>query len=170
QHLPPRQRATLILRDVLSWSAAEVAELLQTTVASVNSALQRARAALPASAGSPYGEVDEELLRRYVAAFERHDVEELVSLLHEDATSSMPPFGWWLRGRADVAAVLRASDAPCDRARLVRAAPGVYGQYLDGRAMALVVFETGGGLVTDVCTFLEPALFRLFGLPMKEET
>ncbi|WP_214320831.1 RNA polymerase subunit sigma-70 [Nonomuraea sediminis] len=168
QHLPPRQRATLILRDVLRWSAAEVAGLLGTSLASVNSALQRARASMPA-AGLPYQEVDEELLGRYVDAFERHDVELLVSLLHEDATMTMPPFGWWLDGRAAIAAVVRVADAPCDGSRLVRVGAGMYGQYVGGRAFALVALETGGGLVTGSTTYLDPDLFRLFGLPMSFE-
>nr|BFE82110.1 hypothetical protein GCM10020093_047110 [Planobispora longispora] len=105
QHLPPRQRAVLILRDVLAWKAEEVAHLLETTVASVTSALQRARATLRAIdtvPGEPFRPSDpaqRELLARYCAAFERHDVAALVALLHEDATMSMPPFAWWLRGR-----------------------------------------------------------------------
>ncbi|MFI6596358.1 RNA polymerase subunit sigma-70 [Nonomuraea sp. NPDC050536] len=168
QHLPPRQRATLLLRDVLGWSAAEVAGLLESSVASVNSALQRARASMPA-AGLPYQEVDEELLGRYVDAFERHDVELLVSLLHEDATMTMPPFGWWLDGRGAIAAVLRVADAPCGGARLVRAGVGMYGQYVDGRAFGLLALETAGGLVTGSTTYLDPELFRLFGLPMSFE-
>ena len=108
QHLPPRQRAVLILREVLRWKATEVAELLDTSVASVNSALQRARATLEASDISPtdpapsLDAADRELLARYVEAFERYDMEELTSLLHEDATQSMPPYELWLRGRDDI--------------------------------------------------------------------
>jgi RNA polymerase sigma-70 factor (ECF subfamily) len=110
QRLAPRQRAVLILRDVLKWSAAETATLLGTTVTSINSTLQRARAKLPAtSPPPPSGAVDEELLARYVSAFERHDVAALVSLLHEDATMSMPPFTWWLRGRESIRTVLLAA-------------------------------------------------------------
>ncbi|SEG99510.1 RNA polymerase sigma-70 factor, ECF subfamily [Nonomuraea solani] len=171
QHLPPRQRAVLILRDVLRWSAAETATLLATTVASVNSALQRARAALPATAPLD-AEVDEALLTRYVTAFERYDVDTLVSLLREDATSSMSPFTWWLRGRAAVHAVLLASDAPCAGSRLVPVRANgcpAFGQYLNGEPFALVVMEVAGGLIAGQTTYLDPGLFPLFGLPMSFE-
>ncbi|WP_342748527.1 RNA polymerase subunit sigma-70 [Nonomuraea indica] len=175
QHLPPRQRAVLILRDVLRWSAAEVAPLLGCSVAAVNSALQRARAALPvpvpASApAEPDEGPDEELLARYVAAFERYDVETLVSLLREDATMSMPPFTWWLRGRADIRAVLLGSGAPCAGSRLVPAGrangAAAFGQYLKGEPFALVVIETRRALVSAVTTHLGDRLFPMFGLPM----
>src|SRR4051794_28251004 len=108
QHLPPRQRAVLILCEVLRWQATEVAELLDSSVASVNSALQRARATLAAGNVSatdpspPLEEADQALLARYVEAFERYDIEALTSLIHEDATQSMPPFDLWLRGREDI--------------------------------------------------------------------
>ena len=107
QHLPPRQRAVLILCEVLRWKAAEVAELLDTSVASVNSALQRARATLATAADlgerrPTLDEADRELLARYVEAFERYDMDALTSLIHEDATQSMPPFDLWLRGRDDI--------------------------------------------------------------------
>ena len=109
QQLPPRQRAVLILCEVLRWKAAEVAELLETSVASVNSALQRARATLEASdadavdAPSPSVDAaDAELLQRYVDAFERYDMDALTALIHEDATQSMPPFDLWLAGRDDI--------------------------------------------------------------------
>ncbi|WP_219471617.1 RNA polymerase subunit sigma-70 [Nonomuraea rhizosphaerae] len=174
QHLPPRQRAVLILRDVLRWSAAEVAELLEGSVASVNSALQRARAALPAAAQPQPDEVDEALLERYVDAFERYDVDGLVALLHEDATSSMPPFVWWLSGRDAIEATLRgaamAGEVYCQGSRLVRAGTvggcPAFGQYLRGEAFALVVVEVRGGRITGDTTYLEPRLFPLFGLPM----
>ncbi|WP_237104876.1 RNA polymerase subunit sigma-70 [Nonomuraea sp. MG754425] len=170
-HLPPRQRAVLILRDVLRWSAAETAALLATTVTSVNSALQRARTRLPAVAPLD-AEVDPELLARYVTAFERYDVDALVSLLHEDATSSMPPFAWWLRGRADIRAVLLASGAPCAGSRLVPVRANgcpAFGQYLAGEPFALVVLEVSGGLIAGQSTYLDPGLFPLFGLPMSFE-
>src|SRR5580765_1233784 len=105
QHLPPRQRAVLILCEVLRWKAGEVAELLETSTASVNSALQRARATLEASdlditeAPAKVDEANEELLARYVAAFEAYDMEALTALIHEDATQSMPPYDLWLTGR-----------------------------------------------------------------------
>ena len=108
QHLPPRQRAVLILCEVLRWQASEVAELLETSVASVNSALQRARATLderepsPTDADPAMDDEQRELLARYVQAFERYDIEALTSLIHEDATQSMPPFDLWLRGRDDI--------------------------------------------------------------------
>src|SRR5438552_13170269 len=105
QHLPPRQRAVLILCEVLRWKASEVAELLETSVASVNSALQRARATLETSdvgaERAPLDDADRELLSRYVAAFEAYDIEALTSLIHEDATQSMPPYDLWLSGRHD---------------------------------------------------------------------
>src|SRR5213078_663786 len=107
QHLPPRQRAVLILCEVLRWKASEVAELLETSVPSVNSALQRARATLdsasvtPADRLSELDEADRELLARYVAAFERYDIDALTALIQEDATQSMPPFDMWLTGRED---------------------------------------------------------------------
>ncbi|MFG1711135.1 sigma-70 family RNA polymerase sigma factor [Nonomuraea sp. M3C6] len=167
QHLPPRQRAVLILRDVLKWTAAETATLLSTTVTSINSTLQRARARLPLI-GSPAGEVDEDLLTRYVSAFERYDVATLVSLLHEDATMSMPPFTWWLRGREHIRAVLLASDAPCAGSRLLPTRANgspAFAQYLHGEPFALVVIE-GDGLITGVTTYLDPGLFPFFDLPM----
>jgi len=106
QHLPPRQRAVLILCEVLRWKASEVAELLETSVASVNSALQRARATLEASDvnadRAPLDDADRELLTRYVKAFEAYDIEALTSLIHEDATQSMPPYDLWLSGRDDI--------------------------------------------------------------------
>ncbi|HEY6030633.1 MAG TPA: RNA polymerase subunit sigma-70, partial [Gaiellaceae bacterium] len=108
QHLPPRQRAVLILCEVLRWQATEVAELLDTSVASVNSALQRARATLAANdvsaadTTSELGEEERALLDRYVEAFERYDIDALTALIQEDATQSMPPFDMWLHGRDDI--------------------------------------------------------------------
>ena len=106
QHLPARQRAALILCEVLRWQATEVAELLETTVAAVNSALQRARAtlaSLPAEERSTEVGTDQaELLARYVDAFERYDIEAFVALLHEDAVQSMPPFAMWLQGARNI--------------------------------------------------------------------
>src|ERR1700745_1584332 len=105
QHLPARQRAVLILCEVLRWKASEIAELLETSVASVNSALQRARATIEAhdmTVSEPLEQVDRELLDRYVAAFENYDIDALTALIQEDATQSMPPFDLWLRGRDDI--------------------------------------------------------------------
>ena len=183
QRLPPRQRAVLILRDVLCWQAAEVAALLDTTVASVTSALQRARAtlgAMPAVAPDPMTDDEQRrLVDRYCDAFERYDVEALVALLHEDAISSMPPFVWWLRGRDDIRSSLSASDGFCAGARLVRTVANgspAFGQYLpigpDGQyqSFALVVLTLSGGLVAEETTYLDAErLFALFGLPSGDE-
>ena len=125
QHLPPKQRAVLILCEVLRWQASEAAELLETSVASVNSALQRARATLEASdltAGEPAAPEDEaqrELLARYVEAFEQYDMEALTSLIHEDATQSMPPFDLWLRGREDILTWWVGPGAACRGSRVL---------------------------------------------------
>jgi RNA polymerase sigma-70 factor (ECF subfamily) len=176
QHLPPRQRAVLILRDVLCWKADEVAQLLGVTVAAVTSALQRARTTLRAKDIPPV-EPDpsqQDLLVRYVDAFERYDVETLVALLHEDAIMTMPPFTWWLRGRADIRSALLASDGTCHGARLVPTVANgepAFGQYLPGpdgtfTPFALVTMSTSAGLITETSTFLDARrLFTLFGLP-----
>ncbi len=125
QHLPPRQRAVLILREVLRLKAEEVAELLGSTVASVNSALQRARSTLAATdlddtaAIDPMDDAHRELLDRYVDAFERYDMESLTSLLHEDATMSMPPYELWLRGHADIRGWMLGTGMHCRGSRLV---------------------------------------------------
>ncbi|MEU4331281.1 sigma-70 family RNA polymerase sigma factor [Nonomuraea dietziae] len=185
QHLPPRQRAVLILRDVLCWKADEVARLLDSSVASVTSALQRARATLrtvPVAPAEPYRPMDEEqrrLLARYCDAFERYDVESLVSLLHEDATTSMPPFPWWRRGRAEIREMLLAAGRPCEGARLLPTVANgspAFAQYLPtgpyGRhePFALVVLSLSDGLITELTTYLDVGrLFPLFGLPSGEE-
>src|SRR4029450_1227681 len=125
QHLPPRQRAVLILREVLCWKAAEVAELLGSTVVAVNSALQRARSTLAGRGVSsaarlrPMAAPQQDLVARSAAAFERYDVEALVALLHEDATMSMPPLGWWLRGRAQIRQPLLGWGLASEGSRLV---------------------------------------------------
>lgn len=185
QHLPPRQRAVLILREVLAWKAAETAELLDTTVASVNSALQRARATLAAvgvgsSADASAQEMDEErqaLLDRYVDAFERYDLDALTSLLHEDATLSMPPFPMWLRGHEDIRAWLLGPGIGCRGSRLLpvsaNGCPG-FAQYRPGgpdgghRAWALQVLEISDGRITGLNSFLDvERLCPLFGLPLE---
>ncbi|MGW4112713.1 sigma-70 family RNA polymerase sigma factor [Actinosynnema sp. NPDC004786] len=174
QHLPPRQRAVLILRDVLCWRASEVAALLSTTVASVNSALQRARATLADRRPAPPQPFDAGLLERYTTAFERHDVATLVALLHEDATMTMPPYTWWLRGRDAIAAALAYPGSGCETARLLptQANGGpAFGQYRPGddgvlRPFALVLVEFSGERMTGSTTFLGDRLFPLFGLPM----
>jgi len=185
QHLPPRQRAVLILRDVLRWSAAEVGDLLDTTTASVNSALQRARATLdamdPASTdpAEPMDDAKQALLARYVDAFERYDMEALTALLHEDATQSMPPYRLWLRGRGDILRWWVGPGAGCRGSRLVpSAANGVptFGQYRPsgpgGRhePWALQVLEVEDGRLVELTFFLDTArLFPLFGLPPRLE-
>jgi RNA polymerase sigma-70 factor (ECF subfamily) len=181
QHLPARQRAVLILREVLRWKASEVAELLETSVASVNSALQRARAGLDAADLRPTGstgsiDADQEaLVDRYVEAFEAYDIDSLVSLLHDDAIMSMPPICLWLRGPADVGRWMLGIGAACRGSRLVPAGTAngapAFGQYkVDPEGgfypWGLVVLENSGGLVTGLNTFLDvDRLFPVFGLP-----
>jgi RNA polymerase sigma-70 factor, ECF subfamily len=185
QHLPPRQRAVLILREVLSWKATEVAELLDTTVASVNSALQRARSALATidlaatGPGQPLDEAQRSLLARYVDAFERYDMESLTALLHEDATQSMPPYELWLRGRADILAFWVGPGHGCRGSRLIATVANgkpAFGQYKPGgpggsfEAWALQVVDISGGRVVELTFFLDTAtLFPLFGLPLRLE-
>jgi RNA polymerase sigma-70 factor (ECF subfamily) len=177
QHLPPRQRAVLILCEVLKWQAGEAAELLDTSTASVNSALQRARATLAAAnveeVDTP--DVDAELLERYVAAFEAYDIEKLTDLLREDAIQSMPPFDLWLSGRDDIFTWWFGPGIECKGSRVipVQAANGspAFGQYKIDPAggyapWALQVLETSGGRIAELTFFLDTArLFPLFGLP-----
>ena len=182
QHLPPRQRAVLILREVLGFRAAEVAEQLDTTVASVNSALQRARAALDArdepagELADPRDDAQRELLERYLAAFEAYDIAALTELLHDDAVQSMPPYPLWLRGRDQVLGWWTGPGAECRGSRVVPApsANGLpaFGQYRPsgpgGRhePWALQVLEIDGGRIAGFTAFLDTAtLFPLFGLP-----
>jgi RNA polymerase sigma-70 factor (ECF subfamily) len=179
QHLPPRQRAVLILCEVLRWQASEVAELLDTSVASVNSALQRARATLAETdAAETTDELDDEgraLLDRYVGAFERYDIEALTSLIREDATQSMPPYDLWLRGRDDIFAWWVGPGIGCKGSRVIPAgfANGspAFGQYKpspDGgyEPWALQVLELSGGRIAEFTFFLDTdTLFPLFGLP-----
>ncbi|MGD9573451.1 MAG: sigma-70 family RNA polymerase sigma factor [Thermoleophilia bacterium] len=180
QHLPPRQRAVLILREVLHWSAAETADLLDTSVASVNSALQRARATLAdrdldqSAPSRPDDAARRELLDRYVDAFQRYDMDALRDLIHEDATQSMPPYDLWLRGRDTVFAWWVGPGAACRDSRLVPApANGMpaWGQYKpqpDGTYLpwALQVAQVDGPRIGDLTFFLDTErLFPLFGLP-----
>jgi len=184
QQLPPRQRAVLILREVLRWSAAEVAELLETSVASVNSALQRARATLEAAGGDPLhqalelDEADSALLERYVEAFERYDMEALTSLIHEDATQSMPPYDLWLRGCDDILHWWFGPGKTCRNSHVVPTLPAngapAFGQYRpvpDGEGYepwALQVIEISGGRIVELTFFLDTKrLFPLFGLPLE---
>jgi len=181
QHLPPRQRAALILCEVLRWQASEAAELLDTSVASVNSALQRARATLAetdVSAAPPeLDDADRELLERYVKAFERYDIEALTALIHEDATQSMPPYDLWLAGRDDIFTWWLGPGIGCSGSRVLPApfANGspAYGQYKPSETgsgfdpWALQVLELSGGRIVELTFFLDvERLFPLFGLPL----
>jgi RNA polymerase sigma-70 factor, ECF subfamily len=184
QQLPPRQRAVLILCEVLRWKASEVAELLETSIASVNSALQRARATLEASDVSPsttspsVEAADAELLQRYVDAFERYDMDTLTAVIHEDATQSMPPYDLWLAGRDDILGWWIGPGITCENSRLVpvesaNAAPA-FGQYrpkLDGdgyEPWALQVLEIENGRIVELTFFLDTErLFPRFGLPLE---
>ncbi len=185
QHLPPRQRAALILCEVLHWKAAEVAELLETSVPAVNSALQRARATLDATptlddtAHGDLSERDSALLRRYVDAFERYDMDALTSLIHEDATQSMPPYELWLHGRENIFAWWVGRGAGCRGSRVfaTQAANGspAFAQYKpreDGgegyEPWALQVLEVDDGKIVELTFFLATdTLFPLFGVPLQ---
>jgi len=184
QHLPPKQRAVLILCEVLRWKASEVAELLETSVASVNSALQRARATLEASnvtastTAPSVDEADAELLARYVAAFERYDMDALTALIHEDATQSMPPYDLWLHGRDDILSWWVGPGGGCRGSRVIRtmAANGApaFGQYKPSEAgegyepWALQVLEIEDGRIVELTFFLDTErVFPLFGLPLE---
>ncbi|WP_254920838.1 sigma-70 family RNA polymerase sigma factor [Blastococcus mobilis] len=181
QHLPPRQRAVLILREVLRWKADEVAQLLDSTVASVNSALQRARATLAAAGGvldpRPLDPDDQDLLDRYVEAFERYDIDAFVRLLHEDATQHMPPFEMWLRGASDIGAWMVGPGSACRDSVLIRVdANGspAFAQYKpsqDGGRLpwALHELEVSGGRIAHITSFLDldNGLFRQLGLPAR---
>jgi RNA polymerase sigma-70 factor (ECF subfamily) len=180
QHLPPRQRAVLILCEVLRWQASEVAELLETSVASVNSALQRARATLSTAdlraAQTPLDEADSALLDRYVEAFERYDMEALTELIREDATQSMPPFDLWLTGRADIFTWWLGPGIGCKGSRVIPASAAngapAFGQYKPSETgsgfdpWALQVVEIEDGRIVELTFFLDTdTVFPLFGLP-----
>jgi len=182
QHLPPRQRAALILCEVLRWKAKEVADLLGMSVASVNSALQRARSTLEASgvsaehAAPPLDTARQELLARYVRAFESYDLSALTTLIKEDARQSMPPYDLWLSGRADILAWWFGPGIGCRGSRLVptvgangRVAFGQYKPSATGSGhdpWALMVLELGQNQIEELTFFLDTqALFPLFGLP-----
>lgn len=180
QHLPPRQRAVLILREVLQWQASEVAELLETTVASVNSALQRARATLAArhvdvtDAPEPLDDEQRALLARYVDAFERYDMDSLTALLHEDAVWNMPPYALWLQTHPDIRRWCLGPGIGCQGSRLIpTVANGLpaFGQYKPSPSgglepWSLQVLELSDGGIAGVTFFLDTdALFPLFGLP-----
>ncbi|MDX6233586.1 MAG: polymerase sigma-70 factor, subfamily [Nocardioidaceae bacterium] len=181
QHLPPKQRAVLILREVLRWQATEVAELLDTSVASVNSALQRARATIESidtdAAPEAIDAEQQELLARYVDAFERYDISSLVALLHEDATFSMPPFALWLEGTTEISKWYVGQGIGCKGSRLVATAANgcaAFGAYKPSghgslEPFALQVIEVSGGRISGLHHFLGPELFAAFGLPDRLE-
>jgi RNA polymerase sigma-70 factor (ECF subfamily) len=186
QHLPPRQRAALLLTEVLGWSAAEVAGCLDTTVAAINSALQRARATLaarnvPASADELTADAlsaeQSLMLDQYVEAFQRYDVDALVSLLRDDATFSMPPYTLWLQGQEPVRGWLLGPGASCRGSRLVPVAASAspaFAHYHPGatpgtyQAWAIIVLELSGDRIAGWSSFLDvETLFPLFGLPLE---
>ncbi|MGW6704551.1 sigma-70 family RNA polymerase sigma factor [Streptomyces sp. NPDC054956] len=183
QHLPPRQRATLILRDVLGFSAREVADLHGSTVASANSSLQRARATLADRRGATDGpaaepssdSVRQVLADRYATAFSRYDMEELNMLLHVDATLCLPPYAKWMRGTPDIHAWLTGPAIGCRGSRLVptmaNASPafGQYRPHADGAGYvpwALQVVEFRDDRISGITAYRDTdRLFPLFGLP-----
>ncbi len=181
QHLPARQRAALILCEVLRWQSTEVAELLDTSVASVNSALQRARATLAATHGEPLDATDdpehEALLTRYVEAFERYDIPALVGLLREDIILSMPPYDLWLRGPQELAGWFLGEGIVCKGGRLLpidvngTAGFGNYHLVRPGlwEPWAIQVIEVAEGKIVGHHNFLYPELFAEFGLPPRLE-
>ncbi|HET8525262.1 MAG TPA: sigma-70 family RNA polymerase sigma factor [Actinomycetota bacterium] len=178
QHLPPRQRAVLILREVLRWKASEVAELLDSSVPSVNSALQRARATLgsldlSAEVREPMDEEQRSLLSRYVDAFERYDMDSLTALLREDASWSMPPYEMWLQTHEDIVSWCLGPGIGCRGSRLIpveaNGSPG-FGQFKPGPSglepWSLQVLEISDGAIAGISFFLDTErLFPLFGLP-----
>ena len=178
QYLPPRQRAVLLLTQVLNWSAVETAEALDMSVAAVNSALQRARATLDARNPSVVPRAltadQERLVAKYVQAFERYDVDALTRLLHEEATLSMPPYELWLRGHESIAKWFLGFGIGCRGSRLVRveACGGTpaFAQYRDGGAnpWALILLELSGDRITSMTSYLDvQTLFPRFGLAMR---
>ena len=181
QHLPSRQRSVLILCEVLRWQAAEVAELLDTSVASVNSALQRARATMASLQGEQLDPTldaqHQALLLRYVDAFERYDIPALVELLRDDIVLSMPPFDLWMRGADDLAAWFLGEGIVCKDGRLVpisvngTAGFGNYHLIRPGlwEPWAIQVIEVAGGKIVGHHNFLYPELFKDFGLPERIE-
>ena len=178
QHLPPRQRAVLILREVLRWSAAEVAELLDGTVASVNSALQRARATLATvepdteDRYEPMNDDQKGLLARYIEAFTSYDIESLVALLQEDATASMPPYQLWLQGREDIGRWHVGPGSTCNGSVLVPVqvnGSAAFAHYRPGpnghEPFGIQVLELRGDRISKITYFLDTELFARFGLP-----
>jgi len=180
QHLAPKQRAALVLADVIGCSATEIADTLDTSVPAVNSALQRARATLAekkldASSSPELAPADLEAVDRYVAAFERYDLEALTALLREDAVISMPPYTLWLRGRTDIRRWMSERGAGCHGSRLLRTDASGWPAYAHYRlqpegghaAWALMVLEARAGQVSAMTSFLDvETLFPRFGFPL----
>ena len=180
QHLPPRQRVALLLADVLGWSAAEIGDCLETSIAAVNSALQRARATLTSRNVTMDDEgltTDaEELVEKYLDAFHRYDVDALVALMREDATLSMPPYTLWLQGHERIRAWLTGRGAGCRGSRVFKVEANgspAFAQYRplgEGqghRAWALIVLEGAAGRISAWNAFLDAeTLFPKFGLPI----
>jgi RNA polymerase sigma-70 factor (ECF subfamily) len=181
QWLPPRQRAALVLRDVLGFTAAETAQILECSAAATNSALQRARTTMeqhrpaPAQEAAPDDPAQRQLLRDYVEAFESHDVDRLIGLLADDVRFGMPPFLWWLQGPHSIGAAVDAGAEFCARDRMV---PGdvangclTLGQYRPGpdgvlRPFALLLLERRGDRIAEIVTYLGSGdRFAEFGLP-----
>jgi RNA polymerase sigma-70 factor (ECF subfamily) len=179
QHLPPKPRAALLLSEVLGWAAAEIAETLDISVAAVNSALQRARATLAnrdlGDAKPTLSEAQSVLVDRYMAAFERYDVDALTALLREDATLSMPPYTLWLQGQATIRSWLLGPGAACRGSRLIATSAcgsPAFAQYRRNesgpghKAWAILVLELAGDGIAGMTSFLDTeTLFPLFGLP-----
>ena len=182
QHLPPRQRAVLILCEVLRWKASEAAELLETSVASVNSALQRARATLaaldlePSAVSAAAAGEEQRLLDRYIDAFERYDMQALSGLLREDAAFTMPPFELWVRGTEEIVAFMTGTGAKCEGSRVLPTsangapAAAIYNPAADGSfaPWAIVVLEPAGERIAALHHFIGgEELFAGFGLPAR---
>lgn len=184
QTLPPKQRAVLVLREVLRWRAQEVADLLDTSVASVNSALQRARSTLAEHSltldqatlnrATRPTVAEEDLLNRYIDAFERYDMDGLSRLLRDDVVMNMPPYAMWLQGIPDIKAWMLGVGSGCRGSRCVPVRANgslAYGQYRPDPEggwfpWGLAVLEHSGDQITGITTFRSPErLFPLFGLP-----
>jgi RNA polymerase sigma-70 factor, ECF subfamily len=177
QKLSPKQRAVLILRDVLGYRAEECAEMLDGSVASVNSALQRAREAVGSDDEPPAQPADTSMLQRYMRAWEQADVSSLVALLREDATLMMPPLSYWLQGTRDIAASLTAMVLPPQARGVFRLVP-IEANGLPAMAayrrddatstylpFAIQVLQPSPDGIAAITAFLDPSLFALFGLP-----
>jgi RNA polymerase sigma-70 factor (ECF subfamily) len=178
QHLAPKQRAALLLTEVLGFSASETASLLDVSLASVNSALQRARAALEKrdnGASPDLTSAQQDLVSRYMSAFESYDIDRLTSLMRQDATICMPPYSLWLQGHDNIRTWMLGPGSPCQGSRLIATsacgAPA-FAQYRRNPAgghepWALVVLDLAGDQIAGMTSFLDaPALFRRFGFPL----